>query len=105
MIYDLIIQPETFPEEFSLFDIIVLYIHSNTSLISLSLIIVSVRVRIKRFMLCLIIIFYFLNSKTNVVTNLNLFNSVNKSTRLFLVANSISLICSSEQKEFKILTL
>ena len=47
----------------------------------------------------------FLNSKTIVVTNSNPFNSDNKSISLFLVADSVSLSCSSGLKEFKFSTL
>ena len=47
----------------------------------------------------------FLNSKTNVVTNLDLRNSDIKSSSLFLTADSISLNCSSEIKKLKLSTL
>ena len=43
---------------------------------------------------CFIITFYFLNSKTNVVTNLNPFTLVRNSFSLFLIADSESLCCS-----------
>ena len=49
--------------------------------------------------------FVFLPSKTNVVTNLNPLNSVNNFFSLFLIADSVSLNCSSRLKEFKISTL
>ena len=45
--------------------------------------------------------FFFLNSKTSVATNLKPFNSGNKSISLFLIADSVSLSCSSRLKEFK----
>ena len=44
----------------------------------------------------------FLNSKTNVVTNLKPLNSDNKSISLFLVTNLESLNYDSGLKEFKI---
>ena len=47
----------------------------------------------------------FLNSKTNVVTNLKPLNLDHKSISLFLTANSVSLSCISRLKEFKILIL
>ena len=47
----------------------------------------------------------FLNSKTNVATNVKLLNLYNKSISLFLIANSVSLSCSSGLKKFKISTL
>ena len=50
-------------------------------------------------------LFIFLNAKTNAVTNLNPFNSVNKSISLLLIAYSVSLISSSGLKELKISTL
>ena len=40
-------------------------------------------------------IFNSLNSKTNVVTNFNLFISAHKSFSLFLIEDSVSLSCSS----------
>ena len=43
---------------------------------------------------CFIITFYFLNSKTNVVTNLSPFCLVSKSFSLFLITDSESLCCS-----------
>ena len=46
----------------------------------------------------------FLNSKTNVATNVKLLNLYNKSISLFLIANSVSLSCSSGLKELKIST-
>ena len=45
------------------------------------------------------------NSETIVVTNLNSFSSVSKSFSLFLIADSVTLSCSSGLKEFKISTL
>ena len=42
-----------------------------------------------------------LNSKTNFVTNLKPFNSVNKSISLFLIAYSVSLSCCPRLKEFE----
>ena len=50
-------------------------------------------------------LFFFLNSKTNAVTNLNPLNSDNKSISLFLIEDSPSLSCISALKEFKIFTL
>ena len=47
----------------------------------------------------------FLNTKTNVVTNLKPFNLMNSSISLLLIADLVSLTCSSVLKEFKILTL
>ena len=47
----------------------------------------------------------FLNIKTNFVTNLHLLNSDNNFFGLFLIADSVSLSCSSGLKEFKISTL
>ena len=49
-------------------------------------------------------VFYFLNSRNHVVVDLNPFNSVNQSFNLLLIADSVSLSCSSGLKEFKILT-
>ena len=43
--------------------------------------------------------FYFLNSKTNVVTNLEPPTLVNKSFSLFLIEDSVSLKTNSELKE------
>ena len=48
------------------------------------------------------LLFIFLNTKTNVVTNLT---SDNNSIRLLLIANSVSLSCSSGLKILKISTL
>ena len=47
----------------------------------------------------------FLNTKTNVVTNLNPLNLANKPISLLLIVDSVSLNCSSGLKEFKISTL
>ena len=47
----------------------------------------------------------FLNTKTSVVRNLNPLNSVNNFFSLFLIADSVSLICSSGLNEFKVSTL
>ena len=47
----------------------------------------------------------FINSETSIVKNLKPFNSVNKFITLSLIADSVSLSCSSEVKEFKISTL
>ena len=47
------------------------------------------------------IIYYFLNSKANVVTNWNPLNSVNIFFSLFLIADSVSLKCSSGLKKLK----
>ena len=44
----------------------------------------------------------FLNTKTNVVTNLNPLNSDKGRFSLFLIADSLSLSCNSGFKEFKI---
>ena len=46
-----------------------------------------------------------LSTKTSVVTNLKLFNWVKKSINLLLIADSISLSCSSGLKEVNISTL
>ena len=46
----------------------------------------------------------FLNSKTNVATNLKPFDSDDKFISLFLIADSVSLSCSSGLKEFKFST-
>ena len=43
----------------------------------------------------------FLNTKTNVDTNLKPFNGVNNSISLLLIADSVSLNCSSGLKDFK----
>ena len=43
----------------------------------------------------------FLNTKTNVDTNLKPFNRVNNSISLLLIADSVSLNCSSGLKDFK----
>ena len=40
----------------------------------------------------------FLNFKTRVATNWKPFNSENKSNSLFLIADSVSLSCSSSKK-------
>ena len=48
---------------------------------------------------------FFFNTKPNVATNLKPFNWVNKSISLLLIADSVSLSCSSGLKEFKISTL
>ena len=45
---------------------------------------------------------YFLNSKTNVVTNLKPSNSENQAISLFLITYAVSLSCISGLKEFKI---
>ena len=42
---------------------------------------------------------FFLKSKTNVVTNLNPLNSANNFLSLFLIIDSVSLICSSWLKK------
>ena len=47
----------------------------------------------------------FLNTKSNVVTNLKPFNWVNNCISLVLIAVSVSLSCSSGLKEFKISSL
>ena len=44
----------------------------------------------------------FLNTETNTVTNLNPFNSDNKSISLLLISDSVSLSCSSGLNKFKI---
>ena len=49
-------------------------------------------------------VLYFLNSRNHVVADLKPFNSVNQSFSLLLIADSVSLSCSSGLKEFKILT-
>ena len=54
------------------------------------------RVRIKGAIYSFISIFS--SSKTNVVTNFNPLNSVNKSISLFLIPDSVSLSCSSRLK-------
>ena len=43
----------------------------------------------------------FLNTKTNVITNLNPLNSVNNFFSLFLIADSASLSCSSGLKDLE----
>ena len=50
-------------------------------------------------------LFIFLHTKTNFVTNLNPLSSDNNFLSLFLIADSVSLSCSSGSKEFKISTL
>ena len=50
-------------------------------------------------------VFHFLNTKTNVVTNLNPLNSDKTSARLLLFVDSLSSVCSSGLKEFRISTL
>ena len=70
---------------------------------SLSLINISafeLEQKLSYFVLSLLSIF--LNTKTNVVTNLT---SDNNSIRLLLIANSVSLICSSGLKILKTSTL
>ena len=47
---------------------------------------------------------FFLSTKTNVVTNLNPLNSVNKFFNSLLSADLLSLSCSSGLKECKIST-
>ena len=47
----------------------------------------------------------YLNSKTNVATNLKPLSSFNTCLGNFLIADSVSLSCSSGLKEFKISTL
>ena len=47
----------------------------------------------------------FLSTKSSVVTNLNSFISVNNFFSLFLIADSVSLSCSSRLKKFKTSTL
>ena len=49
--------------------------------------------------------FMFLNTKTNVTTNLKPFDLVNKSISLHLIADLVTLSCSSGLKGFKISTL
>ena len=51
------------------------------------------------------LLWIFLNSKTSVATNLKSFNSVNKPISVFLIADSVSLTCSSGLKELMISTL
>ena len=73
---------------------------------SLSLIIISafeLEQKLSNFTLSSLSIF--LNTKTSIVTNLNLLNSDNNFFYLFLIANSVSLSCTSGLKEFKISTL
>ena len=73
---------------------------------SLSLINISafeLEQKLSYFVLSLLSIF--LNTKTNVVTNLKPLNSDNNSIRLLLIANSVSLSCSSGLKILKISTL
>ena len=45
--------------------------------------------------------YVFLNTKSNVATNLNLLSSDNKSISLFLITDSVSLSCSSGSKKSK----
>ena len=47
----------------------------------------------------------FVNTKTNVDTNLKPFNWANNSVSLLLTADSVSLSCRSVLKELKISTL
>ena len=73
---------------------------------SLSLINISafeLEQKLSYFVLSLLSIF--LNTKTNVVTNLKPLNSDNNSIRLLLIANSVSLSCSSGLKILKTSTL
>ena len=53
---------------------------------------------------CFVIMFYLLNSKTSVATNLTPFNSISKSISLFLIADSVPSGFSSGLKELKIST-
>ena len=46
--------------------------------------------------------YVFLNTKSSVATNLNLLISDNKSISLFLIADSVSLSCSSGSKKSKL---
>ena len=73
---------------------------------SISFIIISAfefEKKLSYFVLSLLSIF--LNTTTNVVTNLNPLNSGNNYISLLLIADSVSLSCSSGLKEFKIPTL
>ena len=47
----------------------------------------------------------FLNTKTNVVTNLSPLNLVNNFSSVLLIPDLVFLSCSSESKEFEILAL
>ena len=60
---------------------------------------------IKIVILCFIFTFCFLNTKTDVVSNLNPINSDNNSISFFLIVDSVSPSCSSGLKELKILIL
>ena len=98
MIYNWINNPTTtFFKRFFRFYIIVIWIDSNTSSISLSLIIVSA-FEVGQNILCFVSSssFISLNSKTSVFMNLNPFNSVHESFSLFLVIHSVYLSCSSQ---------
>ena len=101
-----IIQPEPFPKGFCMLDIIVVWIYWKTSTMSRPLNTTSgfeLEQKLSNFVLSLLSIF--LNTKTNVVTNLKPFNWVNKSISFFLIADSLSLSCSSGWKKFKMPTL
>ena len=54
---------------------------------------------------CLSSFSIFLSTKTSVVTNLDPLNSGNFFFSLFLIADSVSLSCSSGSKEFNFSTL
>ena len=73
---------------------------------SLSLIIISAFEFEKKFSnFVLSSLSIFLKTKTNVNTNLNPLQLKNKFFSLFLIADSVSLSCSSGLKEFEISTL
>ena len=48
------------------------------------------------------VILCFLNTKTNIVTDLKPFNLVNNSISLLLIPDSVALSCRTGLKEFKI---
>ena len=88
------IKLEPFTRDYIKVDKIVLSIDFNTSAIPLLRIIGSTLEMHKRYY----ILFYhhflcFLNCKTNFVTNLNPLKSVSKSFCLFLIADSVFVIC------------
>ena len=92
-----IVQSGLLQRDSCIFDITVEQIHLNILSIWLSLIFFWYWVRIKSGI-------FFSSSiyKTNVVKSFNPLNSDNKSISFFLIANSLSLSCSSEFKEFKV---
>ena len=89
-----------------MFDIIIVQIDSNISSMLLSLIIIfpfELGQKVVYFVSSSFSIF--LNSKTNIVKNLNSVNLDNKFISLFLITDSVSLSYSSGLKEFKVSAL